>query len=460
MARAFRRISYASCSTNTSAGVDDIPSWFFRSCSYEIAEAVSFIISRTFATGRVPENWRTAIVTPIPKTSNPKLLSQFRPISVTPILSRLTEKIIVSQYLKPAMSEAKLLQDQYAYRNTGSTTCALIKLLDYITSAFENNRFVHTLYIDFSKAFDIVDHVILIKKLNKLFIPPNIKNWIISFLSNRSQIVKCNGSCSARTCINRGIVQGSALGPFLFCIMVSDLHPLSHYNTLLKYADDITYAIPEKSDQSVINEYDHTKTWAIDNKLVINEQKTGVQCLIRHKKIVKPAGEFGNIHEVNEFRILGVTLDDTLTFSTHISNILNTCYQRFYLLKLLRDQGANTDSLHTIYMSLIVNRISYCLSAWGGFLSQSDIGRIDSMFRKAKRYGYTHTIYDTFGLISKVDRCLFDNIKSNPNHCLYDLLPATKNFLGRERGHSFALPLCKIDCHRKSFMPRCLFSFL
>ena len=77
---------------NTSAGVDDIPCWFFRSCSYEIVDVVSFIISRTFETGKVPENWRTAIVTPIPKTSNPKSLSEFRPISVTPILSRLTEK--------------------------------------------------------------------------------------------------------------------------------------------------------------------------------------------------------------------------------------------------------------------------------------------------------------------------------------------------------------------------------
>ena len=351
-----------------------------------------------------------------------------------------------------------MLGDQYAYRNTGSSTCALIKIFDFVTSAFEKNRYVQALYIDFSKAFDIVDHPTVIKKISKLSIPPNIKNWIVSFLTGRSQIVKCNGSCSLKTPINRGIVQGSALGPFLFCIMASDLKPLSPLNTLVKYADDMTYLIVEGSDQGVIDEYHNAKKWAIDNKLVINEGKTGCQCLKRNGKIDSPIEDLKNIQIITEYRLLGVTIDNTLTFTSHVSKILSVCNQRFYLLKLLRDQGAKIDALHSIYMSLVVNRIIYGLSAWGGFVSQADVQRIDSLFKKAKLYGYTNTVFDFLGLLTHTDRGFFLNIDAS--HCLYDLLPPVATFEGRERGHKFELPLCKLEKHKRSFLPRCLFSFL
>jgi hypothetical protein len=360
------------------------------------------------------------------------------------------------------MQEANLLEDQFAYRNTGSTTCALIRACDFITSALETNRYVNALFIDFSKAFDTVDHVVVIQKLMKLNMPPNIKNWIISFLTNRTQMVRCNGRLSGKTPINRGIVQGSALGPFLFCVTVADLKPVSSMNLLVKYADDLTYLIPEHSDLGVSSEFKNSLEWAKNNKQCINLKKTKHQCITRSNKVDTPNidAELEGIESVKEFRLLGVTVDDRLCFSSHVSNVLKVCNQRLYLLKLLREQGMNIEALHSIYVSLIVNRIIYCVCAWGGFIRQVDIDKFNSLFRKARRYGYTDTVFDYAGLLTHSDLNLFTQVASNSSHCLCHLLPQHTAFEGRDRRHNYVLPMCKFDLYKHSFFPRCLFSLL
>ena len=230
---------------STSAGYDDIQAWVFKSCSYELSDIVTFIINRSIEMGQVPSNWLKSIVTPIAKTSNPKSIAEYRPISVTPILSRLTEKLVVARRLRPSMPR-EILQDQYAYKPTGSTSCALIKITHYITDAFnKGNKYVRIVLIDFSKAFDTVDHQIIIGKINGLNLPNNVKNWLISFLINRIEITKVNGNFSASAKINLGVVQGSALGPFLFMLLISDLCPVSIHNCYVKYADDLTIIVPE-----------------------------------------------------------------------------------------------------------------------------------------------------------------------------------------------------------------------
>ena len=233
---------------STSAGYDDIQAWVFKTCSYELADIVTFIVYRSIELGQVPSNWQKSIVTPIAKTSNPRSIAEYRPISVTPTLSRLTEQLVVARYLRPSMF-AETLRDQFAYKPTGSTACALIKTIHHITEAFNTgSKYVRVLLIDFSKAFDTVDHQIIIRKINQLDLPPNVKNWLISFLVNRIQITKVNGKFSGSARINRGVVQGSALGLFLFMLLISDLCPVSILNSYVKYADDLTIIVPELSN--------------------------------------------------------------------------------------------------------------------------------------------------------------------------------------------------------------------
>ena len=283
-------------------------------------------------------------------------MNEIKNISVTPILSRITEKLLVRKWIKPLIS-THYYNDQFGFKNSGSTTCALIKIIDDIVSSLDsqNCHQVNALLLDFSKAFDVVDHLIILRKINSLTLPPYIKNWINSFLTDRSQKVTTNGFLSTDLPINRGIVQGSALGPFLFTVMISDFN-----NTLVKYADDSTLTVGSDSDVHIREEYNNSKTWSSTNNLIINDSKSKMMSFHRYLHvsdssiIVNSLNTIPGIAIVHDSTLLGVTIDDKLSFSRHVSNILSTCSQRFYILKLLRDQGTPLPILNAVYRSIVV----------------------------------------------------------------------------------------------------------
>jgi len=154
-------------------------------------------------------------------------------------LSRLAEKIVVTRWLRPSIP-ATVIDDQYAFRPTGSTTAALVRFTHTASKMLESNDYVRCLLIDFSRAFDTVDHALLLAKLVKLNCPASAVNWIGCFLTNRSQYCRYNGILSAKLNINRSIVQGSGIGPTLYIIMKHDLRAISEINDLFKFADDTT----------------------------------------------------------------------------------------------------------------------------------------------------------------------------------------------------------------------------
>ena len=191
--------------------------------------------------------WLSAVVTPVPKLPNPVSLFDFRPISVTPILSRVVEKLIVSHWLRPAINPLDIA-DQFGFRPTGSTTCGLVYFMHHVTRMLETNSYVRCLLIDFSKAFDVVDHVILLEKLHKLSLPEYCFNWLISFLTGRTHTSKNRHYESSSLSINRSIIQGSCIGPALYIVLESDLKPRSPRNIIFKYADDTNLLVPEHTD--------------------------------------------------------------------------------------------------------------------------------------------------------------------------------------------------------------------
>ena len=154
------------------------------------------------------------MITPVPKVPASVCLSDYRPISVTPHLSRIAEKIIVHHWLYHAIPADNLV-DQYAFKPTGSTTAALVYFTHEVTKMLEHNNYVRCLM---SKAFDTVDHVILLSKLVQLKLPGFVRSWICSFLSGRGQQCKVNGALSDSASIGLSIVQGSGIGPINFIL--------------------------------------------------------------------------------------------------------------------------------------------------------------------------------------------------------------------------------------------------
>ena len=166
----------------TSPGVDDIPYWVFKHCAVELTPVVTYLIDTIVSNGTPPPIWLKALVTPVPKKTPPTDFSHLRPISVTPILSRLAERLIVRKHLLPAIPSDQLA-DQFAYRPSGSTSSALIATMHHISRLLESCSYVRRILIDYSKAFDTINHSILFRKLLKLSIPSN--NFTLDFqLSN------------------------------------------------------------------------------------------------------------------------------------------------------------------------------------------------------------------------------------------------------------------------------------
>jgi len=124
---------------NIAPGCDNLPAWLFKKCSVELADVVAKLLSKSYAVGKVYANWKLAVVTPVPKIAKPTSFSDFRPISVTPILLRVAEKILVNKWVFPAIP-TNAIRDQFAFRTTGSTTCALVNLLHHVGCMLETNN--------------------------------------------------------------------------------------------------------------------------------------------------------------------------------------------------------------------------------------------------------------------------------------------------------------------------------
>ena len=181
--------------------------------------------------------------------------------------------------------------------------------------------------------------------------------WIFSFLNSISQITEIGQSYSALNAINRGIVQGSGIGPSLYLIMKSDLKSKSHINKLFKFADDTNLLVPEFTDVDMKDEFDAILAWATANKMVLNTNKT--KELVFHRpspnKYLSPV-PLCDIELVRE-AMLGVYFSDTLSMESRVNFILKIFAQRSYLLKLLSKQELSASHLYTVFNALIMSRL-------------------------------------------------------------------------------------------------------
>jgi len=281
----------------------------------------------------VPASWKHCIVTPVPKTNPPKTLNELRPISVTPILSRVFEKLFVRRYFYPSLPK-NILQDQFAFRPTGSTTAALTYLFHHVTRLLATNDYVRCLLIDFSKAFDTVSHNVFLCKLETFGCSQVVINWLANYLTDRTQSLATPNGLTLSLKINRSIIQGSGIGPTSFVSVIADLHPLSTETIFCKYADDLTVASPASCSTPLLDEFNHVQEWANANRLKINIAKCKEIIFykpgVKHVSLPEP---ICNIEQVTSCKLLGVFFNDSFSFAPHINYVIASAAQRYYLLK-------------------------------------------------------------------------------------------------------------------------------
>jgi large-conductance mechanosensitive channel len=242
--------------------------------------------------------------------------------------------------------------------------------------------------------------------------------------------------------------------------MESDLHPMSNFiNLLFKFADDTNLIVPQITDISARAEINNIRSWAFENKMEINWDKT--KELVFRRPNIRQAllpDSMLNIEQVQEARLLGVEISGKFNFTSHVNYVLTVCAQRCYILKVLRQQGLPLHQLHIVYCALIVNIINYALPAWSGFLTAGLINRLNAMLKKCHSRGFSEHLDTVQKIMEQADNKLFRSLQ-NPGHCAHYLLPPLKPLVRarRRRLHNYELPVCKLNLHKNSFICRHLY---
>ena len=262
---------------NTATGLDMLPSWFLKLAAPLISSSLTHLVNQSILTSTVPAQWKNACITPLPKISHPADPSDFRPISITPVLSRAIERCIVRKFLYPCFNfppPTLSFADQFAFRPSGSTTAAIISTLDIIANLLTSNPHVHLIALDFSKAFDSIRHSTLLEKMAFLDMPDYIYNWLTDYFEGHLQCTRYSNSVSPLQEITASVIQGSAVGPASFLVCASDLHPVHQGNRNSKYADDVYLIIPASNSHTRANELSKVSDWASKNNLKLNTSKS------------------------------------------------------------------------------------------------------------------------------------------------------------------------------------------
>ena len=320
-------------------------------------------------TGVAPAAWQVAVITPVLKHSIITGPNDLRPISVTPIVSRIVERLVVKDHIMKYVPCEQLF-DQYGFKRTGSTTAALIDVTHTVVTMLETSSCVRCLLIDFSKAFDSVDHIKLVNKLKQYGLNHRIITWIVSFLTDRSQYTKVGGYISRLQFINRSNVQASGISPCLFIIMILILKARADTSHMAKYADDATLLVPEITCLSIEEEIRFVQKWACDNKLSINLSKT--KEIVFHRpnpRSILVTSPLQTIERVTSTKLLGVCISHHFATNAQTEYVLKICNQRLYLLNQLKKQGLPRKQLEQVFESIVLSRITYAVGAWRGFTS-------------------------------------------------------------------------------------------
>ena len=246
-------------------------------------------LSFNFHTSTVQTQWKQAIIQPVNKIPIPKSEADYRPISITPVLSRLMERLVVQNYIYPAFLSPPSLSfsDQYAFRPTGSTNAADICLINKVTNLLTINAYVIVYGLDFRKAFDTVRHSTLLQKIALLDLSDFIYNWLVDCFEGRSHSNAHNDLVSEVAHILASIIQGSVIGLASYVVNASDLHTVKPENDLVKYADDKDLIVAEEHMLTRFQELDNISTWADVNNLKFNKAKS-VEIVFR-----RPRGKKG-----------------------------------------------------------------------------------------------------------------------------------------------------------------------
>ena len=408
---------------NKSDQFGNLPTFIFIEFFKLIGPSLLNLINKSLSEGIYPDFLKLGVVTPPFKKKGSKLdISNYRPISVLPTLSKIFELVIHEQLYDHFEDNHLLSPEQFGFRRHKSTVQAVQQLLDNIYDAFEKKIPAISLHFDLSKAFDMINHELLLCKLKHYGLSCSALKLMKSYLSNRRQIVKLKAAdgpvFSNKAYLNVGVPQGSILGPLLFIIFINDL-PFSDLTTYL-FADDTSLVLKGNNIiPQIIEAYTRITHWFSCNGLFVNEAKTQLlyytlgRCSNLSSQLVKINDNL-NLKFQDSAKFLGLVIDSALKWRTHVDHLLSKIQsQKWALRNLVKVVPQN--SVLVFYHSCIMSHLRYGIILWGRsspandvFIEQKKIIRI--MFNKPFNF-HCKELFVQHGLFTIPSLYIFESIK-------------------------------------------------
>ncbi|MGL5706831.1 MAG: RNA-directed DNA polymerase, partial [Aeromonas sp.] len=452
-----------------SPGLDNIPPIMLQECAEELSRPLSLMFTKSYELSLIPNTWKLGVISPIYKGGDRTDPSNYRPIALLPVVSKVMESILDDAFRKMLKEKSFLSPRQHGFRAGFSCVTNLLTTHDEWTEAADTGKPVDAVYLDFSKAFDRVDHNLLLHKVRKAGFDEYAHAWLSNYLWNRRYTVRVNGSLSEPFAAPTGVPQGSILGPLLFLIFINDL-PEGIRSLLVLYADDgkISRVIGTPADEETLqSDISTAYAWSVVNNLPFNTSK----CKVLHIRNRRPRTYYlGNtpLTATDHERDLGTVVSSSLSLSHNTMHMTKKANGRLAMLGRILGQFPQR-SFVGIFTSLIRPLLETNIQACSPFLVK-DVKALENVQRRATKRvsGLRNLTYENrlqqLNLFTvtyrraRGDLILTYRILTNSNHPNRGLftLATTSNLRGHKlklfvqgsrllcRQHSFALRVCPL----------------
>ena len=354
-----------------SCGRDNLPVSLLKPVVDIILKPLVYIINMSINSDEVPSRLKISRVHPIYKNGNRSHMTNYRPISVLPITAKILEKLVFNQLYTYFNDNYIINVNQSGFRPGHSTLTALLKVTEDWLHSMDLGKIIGMATIDLRKAFDTVDHSILIDKLRLNGLDDHTCKWFESYLSDRVQYTMVNGIESSAQDIKCGVPQGSNLGPLLFMLFINDLPNCLEHCCVALYADDTCIYCPgdKLADIEIkLNEdLQNISEWLLCNRLALNAKKCEAMLIGSQRrtknKILSLRINATEIGQVSSCKYLGVFIDSCLSWDKHVEYLCKSTVKNLYLLKRIRHCLSQETAL-LFYKTIAQSKLDYCDIVW------------------------------------------------------------------------------------------------